>query len=247
MTGENARAPRALVISGAIQSAIAQLLAVESWMDAGGSDAALITPDRAYSLDLGALAAAEAAVGARLGDDALALLAAGSWMLDRTYALRLGMIGAHTEEARASGCPRSLVALGSAGKGSFVCVPATPAGDRPKIWLFAQGAVLSREALDSWLRSVTELLLDDLELSAGQWRRIADDAMSARFVPRLVAAAAATAAPAGLRRVLHPKFGEGAVLREIQEGPESKLEIDFGEGGRRILLARFVRALDRAS
>ncbi len=248
MTGENARAPRALVISGAIQSAIAQLLAVERWLDAGGRDDALDVPDRPFTVDLGALAAAEAALGARLGDDALALLAAGSRVLARRFGITVEELGAHTERAREAGCPRSLVAIGSAGRDSFVCVStAAGAGERPRIWSYTTGSMANREPLDTWLRAVIEHALDDLELSEGQWRRIESDEAGARFVPRLIAGDPMAAPDAAIRRVSHPKFGEGAVVREIHEGAEPKLEIDFGAGGRRILLARFVRELDRAS
>lgn len=52
---------------------------------------------------------------------------------------------------------------------------------------------------------------------------------------------------APLRRVSHPKCGEGVVLRELSDGGEAKLEIDFSAAGRKTLLARFVRALDKVS
>lgn len=238
------------MIPESVQAAIAQILAIESWLDAGGKSDALIPPERDYVLDLGAVAAAEEAVGGRLSDEALALLAAGSRFLGERFGIRLGLVGAHTEDARAAGVPRSFIAIGAEG-GRFLCVPARPAiGERPRLTICAEdGATIRREPIDRWLLERQDELLDDLELSESQQRRIDSDDVLERFSPRLRADAAAVAAgpSAGLRRVTHPKFGAGTVLREVQGGPEPKLEIDFDSGGRRVLLARFVAELDRAS
>jgi hypothetical protein len=57
-----------------------------------------------------------------------------------------------------------------------------------------------------------------------------DDAL-ARFSPRIVAPL-----PAVERFVVHPKFGRGRVRRDLGD----RLEIDFEDGGTRVLLARFV-------
>ena len=51
------------------------------------------------------------------------------------------------------------------------------------------------------------------------------------FVPRIV-----DQARSETRRVAHPKFGGGVVLRELDGG---KLEIHFDDGSTRVLLARF--------
>jgi hypothetical protein len=66
-------------------------------------------------------------------------------------------------------------------------------------------------------------------------------------MPRLVIGAGPIQGADALPRVTHAKFGEGVVLRELSDGGEAKLEIDFGAAGRKILLARFVRAVDKAS
>jgi hypothetical protein len=61
------------------------------------------------------------------------------------------------------------------------------------------------------------------------------------LTPRLVPhrAAVLQAAP----RVQHPKFGVGLVLKATGGGADRKLEIDFGGGGVRTILARFVTEL----
>jgi hypothetical protein len=47
-------------------------------------------------------------------------------------------------------------------------------------------------------------------------------------------------APAGPRRVLHPKLGEGTVMAQEGEGDEAKLEVAFASGTKK-LQAKFVR------
>ena len=61
------------------------------------------------------------------------------------------------------------------------------------------------------------------------------------LTPRLVPQRA-TILAAG-PRVQHAKFGVGRVLRATGAGPDRKLEIDFGAGGVRTILARFVTEL----
>jgi len=45
------------------------------------------------------------------------------------------------------------------------------------------------------------------------------------------------------RRVRHQLFGEGIVLRESGSGDALKLEVEFPEAGRKVLLARFLEYL----
>lgn len=248
MTSGSERTERRLVIPEAVQAAIAKVLAVESWMSTGGKSDSLIPPTRDYGLDLAAVAAAEEAIDGRLSDEALAILAAGSEFLARRYGMRLGLVGAHTEDARLAMVPRSLIALGAEG-GRFYCVPAKPAlGERPRLTICANdGTTTRREPLERWLHERIDEVLEDLELSESQQRHLDSDEVLERFVPRLFASGAVAGPGGALRRVAHPKFGEGTVLRELQGGPETKLEIDFDGGGRRVLLARFVQALEAAS
>jgi len=248
MTSGNARSPRALALTGVTQSAIAQLLAVEHWLASGGREDALLVPERGFSVELGAVTEAEAAAQGKLSDDALALFAAGSQSLTRDYKLTLAMVGEHTTLARAAGAPRSLLAIGRAEPELFLCVQsAATASERTRLFFFSAGASPSREAIEGFLGGVIEQALDDLELSEGQWRRIRAEDFGAAFMPRLVIGAGAVQGASALPRVMHAKFGEGVVLRELNDGGEAKLEIDFGAAGRRILLARFVREVDQAS
>lgn len=247
MLSGNERGERRLVIPEAIQSAIAQLLAIESWQAEGGQDDALIPPDRPYALDLAALLAAEEALGARLCDEALALLAAESALLRDRFGVELSRIAEHTAAARAIGAPASLVAFARAGE-RFYCVAAAPtAGERPRVVVAQAGASLRREPLERWILDRCGEAAEDLELSDAQQRFLDSDEVLGRFMPRLVAASPIAPSIAGPRRAAHPKFGEGTILREVMDGPERKLEIDFDHGGRRLLLARFVKELDRAS
>lgn len=247
MLSGNERSERRLVIPEAIQAAIAQLLAIENWQAEDGREDSLIPADRPYALDLAGLLAVEEALGARLGDEALALLAAESAFLRDRFGIDLAQIPEHTAAARASGVPSSLVAIGRAGD-RFLCVAVQPtAGERPRIVVAQAGSAMRRESLERWLLELSGELQGDLELSEGQQRRLGGDEVLERFIPRLIAASPIAASVAGPRRAAHPKFGEGTILREVMDGPERKLEIDFDHGGRRLLLARFVKELDRAS
>ncbi|MEZ4384081.1 MAG: hypothetical protein R3A79_22300 [Nannocystaceae bacterium] len=241
MTSANERTERRLVISESTQSAIAQLLAVESWLASGGKRGTLVPPTRDYAVELAAVAAAEEAIDGRLSDEALALFAAGSEFLAERYGIRLGMVGAHTEDAHGSGVPKSLLAIGI-DRGAFLCLPASPAlGERPRLVIASNGGTsLRREPLERWLLDRVDEALDDLELSEADQRRLDGDDVLQRFIPELVAGAETPAAENQARRVKHVKFGAGSVVREVLGGPELKLEIDFDSGEKRVLLARFV-------
>jgi hypothetical protein len=43
--------------------------------------------------------------------------------------------------------------------------------------------------------------------------------------------------------VRHAQFGEGVILRESGSGDGLKLEVEFPEAGRKVLLARFLEYL----
>ena len=67
----------------------------------------------------------------------------------RRYGMRLGLVGAHTEDARLAMVPRSLIALGAEG-GRFYCVPAKPAlGERPRLTICTNDGTTTRRDLNS--------------------------------------------------------------------------------------------------
>lgn len=94
-----------------------------------------------------------------------------------------------------------------------------------KKWVFAKP-----EPLASWLR----------------WRFSGEDAVDFDVAPSAESLAAFTPSIApprseDARKVRHAKLGVGRVVRELGD----RLELDFGEGGVRTLLARFVEPVDR--
>jgi len=242
------------VIPESIQTAIAKLLAVESWLASGGAKGTLLPPARDYAVDVAAIKKAEDGLDGRFSDEALAIFAAELTILGERYGMVPQRAVEHTKAARAQGVPTSLISIGcEAGRiRTFVCLPATPVlGERPRLTIAGNnGGSMRREPLEGWLLERIDEALDDLELSPNQQRRLNEDDVLEAFVPHLrggvvaVAGSGADGAPAeaGLRRVEHPKFGGGTVVRELLGGPEPKLEIVFDTGGRRVLLARFVAA-----
>lgn len=244
MTSESERMPRRLVIPEAVQLAIAKLLAVESWLRSGGAKGTLVVPARDYEIDIGAIVAAERELGGRFGDEMLAVFAADLSILGELYGMRPEVCAAHTAKGRAEGVPDSLIVVGNDRGRSFLCMSSAPLlGERPRLVIVTKdGASTRRELLASWLVDRIEEALDDLELSPLQLRHLNSDEVLEAFVPNIGGGARADLVKAGLRRVAHPKFGDGTVIREVLGGPEPKLEIDFDSGSRRVLLARFVAA-----
>ncbi len=244
MMSESERTPRRLVIPEAVQSALAKLLAVESWLDSGGAKGPLVVPEREYGIEVSALKAAEKELAGRFSDEALAIFAAELKVLGERFAIRPELAAKHTAEAHAEGVPDTLIAIGKDQGNTFLCLSANPAlGERPRIVIAVNGgASIRREPLGSWLVDRIEDALDDLELSPNQLRSLNADEILTAFVPHLTGGASADAVADGGRRVEHVKFGGGTVVREVLGGPEPKLEIIFDSGDRRVLLARFVAA-----
>lgn len=244
MTSESERTARRLVIPEAVQSAIAKLLAVENWLEAGGTRGSLVVPEREFVVEVAAVKAAEEKLDGRFSDEALAIFAAGLKVLGERYEMLPELAVKHTAAARREGVPKSLIAIGKDRGRSFLCLPASPSlGERPRLVIAVNGgASIRREPLESWLVDRIEDALDDLELSPNQLRSLNADEILTAFVPHLKGGASASGAADGGRRVEHKKFGGGTVVREVLGGPEPKLEIVFDSGERRVLLARFVAA-----
>ncbi|HFE44888.1 MAG TPA: hypothetical protein ENJ18_05240, partial [Nannocystis exedens] len=227
MLSGNERVPRRLVIPEAVQSALAKLLAVESWLASGGTKGTLVVPARDYEIGIGAIVAAERELDGRFSDEMLAVFAAELSILGEVYGMRPELCTAHTSKGRAEGVPDTLIVVGNDRGRSFLCMSSAPLlGERPRLVIVTKdGASTRRELLASWLVDRIEEALDDLELSPLQLRHLNSDEVLEAFVPCIGGGTRTDLAEAGLRRVAHPKFGDGTVIREVLGGPEPKLEI----------------------
>ena len=200
-------------------------------------------------LELEAVEALERSLAAGFSDVLLAVYAGRVPHLEDAFEMQLATLPELSEEAWAVGCPADMLAVARQAD-RFYCVPRREhpwAATVVTSWHPLDGAGAPR-ALPRWLRDVPMVDLWDVlhelqALEAGQdeppvaARVEAGVPLTLRLVPRR--SAVLQAAP----RVQHPKFGVGRVLRATGGGPERKLEIDFGGGGVRTILARFVTEL----
>lgn len=201
-------------------------------------------------LELEAVEALERSLAASFSDALIAVFASRVPHLEDAFEMQLVGLPQLSEEAWAVGCPADMLAVARQAD-LFYCVPRREqpwATTMVTPWHPLDGAGAPR-ALARWLRDapMTDLLdvLQELQaIDAG----LVDELPMAQWVdkgvpltPRLVPhrAAVLQAAP----RVQHPKFGVGLVLKATGGGADRKLEIDFGGGGVRTILARFVTEL----
>ena len=167
-----------------------------------------------------------------LGDGVLALLANGD---SRTLRMdpRLTHVPQYTREAHGAGLPRGLLCLGKL-PNHYFAVP--PSG--AYVHLHPIDDAESRQLpLEQWLDEQIAILIEQLrdvetEEKARVFHTINEEELAA-FAPGVELSAE------GSRTVTHAKFGEGEVLREVDGG--TKLEVRFGDGQVRMLLARFVQ------
>ena len=200
-------------------------------------------------LELEVVEALERSIAASFSDALLAVYASRVPHLEDAFEMQLIGLRQLSEEAWAVGCPADMLAVARQAD-LFYCVPRREqqwATTMVTPWHPLDGTGAAR-ALSRWLREAPMSDLIDVlhelqavdggsdELPRSQW---VDTGVP--LTPRLVPhrAAVLQAAP----RVQHPKFGVGRVLRATGGGPERKLEIDFGGGGVRTILARFVTEL----
>ncbi|MEC7524300.1 MAG: hypothetical protein VYE22_30750 [Myxococcota bacterium] len=237
------RSERLLEPVPAVRSAVAYLCAVEHHLARGAEEGSEVLPDHERTLALDAIAACEAAVGARLTDEVLALFASGASALSSRKQMKLSLVGALTEQAHDEGLRRNLVAFGRDGH-LWYAIPKSPDDeDRRRVFVYDdRDGSHARWDLVRILTQEAEALLDDVELDQTVENTLSGEANAQRFVVRLVSAQAEGDGDAqAQRRVQHAKFGGGTVLREIHDGPEPKLEIAFDAAGTKTLLARFVQ------
>lgn len=221
---------RTHVIDGASKLAYLSLVAAERGPEV------VATQEIVVSLDAEAVAGAERELGLRF-DPALLLLFSGADVLGM-YDLDLAQLPSLRDEAEEAGVPASLVPLGRDGP-EWICVEGRAAAARIVVYLDEDQ---SRRSLSvaGWLEEVVERHLHGSDPTDAERQTIEVWMKKATLEVRLTAA---DRAPRSLYRVKHPKFGEGVVRREEQSGADTKLEIDFGPAGVRVLLSRFVERI----
>ncbi len=214
------RSPGELDLSDPVRASLAAL------RRAGGQTA------RA-ELELERVREVEAAVGMHLPDDLLGVFAAGVEHLEKRFRMSLGMVIGHTGALRDHRARGDLIGVGQIGPREYLCLD--------------KGAPTTRDA---------RLVIYDVDDKTGEDVRLADW-LAARldthggatppgdareFTPRLVQPMPESSMSG--RRVRHPKFGEGKALREIGDGPNRKVQVDFPGWGLKLLQARFLEFLE---
>ena len=181
---------------------------------------------------------AEKALRVKLGDPLLALLANGDDALGRRE-IAIGKVVELTLGLRRQGGPRGLVAIGfDAEKNTWLTANAL--GTSVGTYSEETGAS-AMQPLEAWLDDLIgaekEALRElETEEKARTFKTLSDDEVAA-FQPAIVSVERI------VRRVRHPKFGVGEVLKEIDSG--AKLEVLFaGEDKPRTLMASFLSRVD---
>lgn len=183
-------------------------------------------------LDEQALAAAEAAIGRKLEDPVLAVLANGDEVTRQRFDIRLDRLVSVDKDCHQAGMPPGIVGLGrDSEEGVYIGMP-------------TRGLLVFRQNEEGSTMLPTETWLDELiaaevaslrdeegDEKARIYHTVKEDEVSA-FEMQIVRS------DVKRRTVRHAKFGVGEVLSEQDGG--AKLEIRFGDGSVKTLLARFV-------
>jgi hypothetical protein len=203
------------------------------------ADAALTGPG---TVDIGALAAIEAELGAELHDDVLIVLAARIPMLTTATALSidtvLDRIGeAHPRDGWVSIAwvsERPFEARRYPGHGGELYDLYVPVPARAESVVAPGGFFETPIEFPVWVE-------DQLRPELGgrsDWLDLREQVAAMVDVPAFALSGGVPQVSQVTRRVIHDKFGVGTVVRALDEG--SKLVIAFADG-ERTLLARFVR------
>ena len=186
----------------------------------------------APELDAGEVARVEKALGVRLGDQLLGILATGGSLLQE-YEVRLAMLPGHTEYAHKAGISRGLIGIGKRADGeTLLCASAL-------------GTMIHRfDVKTGTTKGVPgEQWLDDLIQEQQTRLRSAKDTTRARGAKSIPQSEVDAFAPAvvtneSCERVHHPKFGDGEVSQDLGDG---KVEVSFASGDVKVLLRSFLQ------
>jgi len=185
-------------------------------------------------IDVDAVARVEKAIGRTLGDPLLALLANADGVTER-FEMRLGNVESHTREQREAGLPPGLLGIGRRPNGLLIGAPAL--GMLLHLMREDEVSMVPTIAwLDEQISLQIEGLRDDQSDAKARVYHTISEGELAEFEPALVRS------DEPKRRVTHPKFGDGEVVRSFDRG--EKLEIRFDDGATKTLLARFVTELE---
>ncbi len=246
----NAREPRTLDASPALLRALAYCDRAASVLPVRGRRASRPT------LSLAHLERVEEEIGARLHDELLVLLALRDPVARLVTGIRdvLSIAEAAEDHEGPDGyvCvsvvysePIAELVEGAHGAAYLsLFAPREPSGAEAEIVVsrdgFLDGAVTTTlaELIDDALHEGLASVEDARSVTRGE-------AAPLEHAPRLVAGKKKRSAEL-VRRVAHPKFGVGTVLRRIGDGAESRLVIAFADR-ERTLLSRFVEALPDAT
>lgn len=209
------------------------------------------------TLSLASLERLEDELGVRLHDDVLTLLA----LRDPIVSLFTG-IGALTDFGDASEheAPEGFVCLSvvysdpvgervaeaHGGPWYYLCVPIAPTGPEAKVFVSTDG--IDPDPPDESEGVTIEAFLDDAIHAArsGEWGEHVKTGPAREEVlippPKLVAGKKLKLDRGTGERVMHTKFGEGTVVRRLDEGEHEKVVVRFADE-ERTLLSRFVKPI----
>ncbi len=209
------------------------------------------SPGRSVTLELDEVRRAERQ--AALSFDAPHLLLFSELGSLTRWELGLDRLATHGEEAAEAGVPEALVPLGRrrrARRRFWICVER--AASAPEIIEYEEESrAQTRLRLEAWLEEVAAIALDNFRSREegrdspylSREERAALEAWAQRATLEVRLHAADASEQPSLYRVRHAKFGEGVVRREEPAGPDTKIVVDFGAGGVRTLLERFVQRI----
>ena len=185
-----------------------------------------------------------------LPDDILGAFAANSDELVENAELDLSQVVQHTQDAQGRGCAKDRIAIGRQPDGqAFYCIERrTTWTDQPvKLYEFDKlDQSESAQPFAGWLMDRVEQCRELLSEGDEEEQKRAEIEPTKKqlgsFQPIVLPLAAREVGEdsSGPKTVWHKKFGTGVVLSETGVGMDRKLEIEFSQVGKKVVLARFV-------